>query len=505
MTRLGFAIDHRACIGCHACTVACKMENDVPLGVFRTWVKYVEKGSFPEARRYFSVLRCNHCENAPCVTICPTRALFYRDNGVVDFDGGACIGCKACMQACPYDALYIDPGSRTAAKCHFCQHRLEVGLEPACVIVCPTHAIVAGDLDDPASEIARLVAREPTQVRAPEQGTRPKVLYVGAEQAALDPTQPAQLDAYLWAERNLLDGELQPRLVEAEARARTVYDVDHPVPWGWKVSAYLWSKSVAAGVAALAAAALLLGRAPTPLTATLAPAVALAFTVLTGVLLVADLRRPGRFLYVFLRPNPRSWLARGAWVLAVFGVLLGLWLLGHAAGREVVVEALAWVVLPVAALAAAYTGWLFAQAEGRDLWQSPLGAWNLLARAALAGAATLALGERIVAHEALRRELAWTIVVAAGLWAGMTAIELWRTGQGTEPGRRAARNLVRGPYGALFRAGVALGMVVPAALAGTYLVSEEVAALALGAASAHAGLLLSEHAFVKAGQSVPLS
>ena len=85
--RYGFVIDHRKCIGCHACTVACKEENRVPLGAFRTWVKYVEKGTFPHTRRYFSVLRCNHCDDAPCVTICPTVALYRRSDGVVDFDG----------------------------------------------------------------------------------------------------------------------------------------------------------------------------------------------------------------------------------------------------------------------------------------------------------------------------------------------------------------------------------------------------------------------------------
>jgi Fe-S-cluster-containing dehydrogenase component len=192
LTKLGFVIDHRKCIGCHACTVACKSENDVPVGTFRTWVKYIEKGEFPNTRRFFTVLRCNHCTNAPCVTICPTTALYKRPDGIVDFNGDRCIGCKSCMQACPYDALYIDPNTHTAAKCHFCAHRTEVGLQPACVVVCPEQAIVAGDLDDPTSRIAQLVARETTSVRRPEQGTKPNVYYVGADDAALTPGAPAQ-------------------------------------------------------------------------------------------------------------------------------------------------------------------------------------------------------------------------------------------------------------------------------------------------------------------------
>ena len=114
--RYGFVIDQRKCIGCHACTVACKEENQVPLGVNRTWVKYIEKGAFPDTRRYFTVMRCNHCDNAPCVTICPTVALYRRPDGIVDFDGARCIGCKSCMQACPYDALYIDPEDRKSTR-----------------------------------------------------------------------------------------------------------------------------------------------------------------------------------------------------------------------------------------------------------------------------------------------------------------------------------------------------------------------------------------------------
>ena len=186
--RYGFVIDQTRCIGCHACTVACKEENRVPLGAFRTWVKYVEKGEFPNTRRHFAVLRCNHCDNAPCVTICPTVALYRRADGIVDFDRDRCIGCKSCMQACPYDALYIDPDTNTAAKCHFCAHRVERGLEPACVIVCPERAILTGDLDDPDSEVSRVIAREQVVVRKPEQGTRPKLFYVGADHATLAPT-----------------------------------------------------------------------------------------------------------------------------------------------------------------------------------------------------------------------------------------------------------------------------------------------------------------------------
>ncbi len=218
--RYGFVIDQRKCIGCHACTVACKEENQVPLGVNRTWVKYIEKGVFPDTRRYFSVMRCNHCDNAPCVTICPTVALYRRPDGIVDFDGDRCIGCKSCMQACPYDALYIDPETKTAAKCHYCAHRVESGLEPACVVVCPVQAIVPGDLDDPHSTISRLVASQQTQVRKPEQGTRPKLYYLGAEAAALTPDMQERRGGFVFSQVGSIPSPGQPNRPAAPAIAR---------------------------------------------------------------------------------------------------------------------------------------------------------------------------------------------------------------------------------------------------------------------------------------------
>src|SRR5215467_10632660 len=186
--RYGFVIDHNRCIGCHACTVACKDEHNVPVGVFRTWVKYIERGEFPHTSRHFGVMRCNHCDAAPCVEICPTSALFRRDDGIVDFDNSRCIGCKSCMQACPYDALYIDPATSTAAKCNFCAHRVELGLEPACVVVCPTQAIMTGDLDDPQSRLSRVVATQKVASRKPYKGTQPKLFYVGIDGDLLQPS-----------------------------------------------------------------------------------------------------------------------------------------------------------------------------------------------------------------------------------------------------------------------------------------------------------------------------
>lgn len=508
--RYGFVIDHTRCIGCHACTVACKEENQVPLGVYRTWVKYIEKGMFPDTRRYFSVLRCNHCDDAPCVAICPTVALFRRPDGIVDFDGERCIGCKSCMQACPYDALYIDPNTQTAAKCNYCAHRIEVGLEPACVIVCPVQAIIAGDLDDPASKIARLVATEEVQVRKPEQGTRPKVFYLGADTATLTPQALEQGESYLFAETGMSPSAVpkpappdRSTMRDLQTMARTVYDVAHlEQPWGWKVATYLWTKSIAAGALLLSALAVIGGWAyEGPLTGIAAPALSLVFLLLTMALLVFDLRRPDRFHYILLKPNWRSWLVWGAWILIAFGVLTALWLIGGLAGHQPLLRLLAGPAILLAAAAAGYSAFLFGQAEGRDFWQSPLLLWQLLVGAGLAGAASLilvaiAMGSGSPVVNALTKILAVTLVAEGLLLLG----ELF----GSHPNQdvaRAARLLTGGELSDRFWGGVVAGGIVLPLL----LLLGGTGGAALASLLALAGLWLYESLWVRAGQSLPLS
>ncbi|MGH2451412.1 MAG: 4Fe-4S dicluster domain-containing protein, partial [Candidatus Limnocylindria bacterium] len=402
--RLGFLIDQRRCIGCHACTVACKQEQDVPLGVFRTWVKYIEKGEFPNTRRHFTVLRCNQCDDAPCIEICPTTALFRREDGIVDFDTSRCIGCKSCMQACPYDALYVDPIEHTAMKCNFCAHRVDVGLKPACEIVCPETAIVSGDIDDPESSISRLIAREPVHVRKPEQGTQPKVFYINADALTLTPNLSKREGVTMWGQLGTPgSGAARPsataapapqRMSYAQDTARDVYDVSHPVAWGWRVSTYLWTKSISAGAFGVAAGlALWLGPAE-PL-GLVAAVLASVFSLATVVLLVWDLKRPERFWFILFKPNLRSWLVWGAYILIVFSGLAGLW---GAAVLFGVTQALVPIAIPgilFAAAAAGYSGFLFGQAEGRDFWQSPLLPVHLVAQAVLAGAAILGLAAAV--------------------------------------------------------------------------------------------------------------
>jgi Fe-S-cluster-containing dehydrogenase component len=170
-------VDQTRCIGCHACTTACKSENEVPVGVNRTYVKAVDVGVFPQARRFFQVTRCNQCTDAPCVAACPTAAMFKRPDGIVDFDKAACIGCKACIAACPYDARFIHPEGY-ADKCTFCVHRVEAAQDPACVAVCPTHCMHFGDLDDPNSEVTSLLESRKHHALLPEAGTDPRIFYL---------------------------------------------------------------------------------------------------------------------------------------------------------------------------------------------------------------------------------------------------------------------------------------------------------------------------------------
>ena len=235
-------IDHTRCIGCHACTTACKSENDVPLGVTRTYVKYVDVGVFPDARRAFQVTRCNQCDDAPCVSPCPTSAMYRRPDGIVDFDKSICIGCKACIAACPYDAIFINPDDHAAEKCNFCAHRLDVGLEPACVVVCPTEAILVGDLEDPASKVAQIVRADPVRVRKPEKRTQPKLYYKGAGDATLDPLAARRPDGglFMWSVQGDANGGVTSGAPDgwasSQAAALLSYDMPHQAPWGWRVS-----------------------------------------------------------------------------------------------------------------------------------------------------------------------------------------------------------------------------------------------------------------------------
>ena len=433
MVNYGFAIDNRKCIGCHACTVACKSEHDVAIGVNRTHVKYIETGEYPNSNREFSVHRCNHCEDAPCTKICPTTALFTRSDGIVDFDDDRCIGCKACMQACPYDALYIDPDKGTAAKCNYCAHRLENSYEPACVIVCPVEAIVSGDLHDPNSSLSLLLSENVTTVRKPEAGTIPNVYYLDTSEEMLNPLASEKTAITMWGEQAAGVGhfakyaqermgandehsmlvqlamevkakdaaprdaaiirDVAAKLADNSPKAKRSYDAPSKgILWGWEVSAYIWTKAVASGTYMIAMMAWLMGYLDMtdlwwPITT-----IGLVFLFLTGALLLKDLDRPERFLYVMLRPNWDSWLVKGAYLLAAYAGILSATAAVLLFGLdEAYLRYLAYIGIPVSLLTGVYTAWLLQQAKAHswatDKWL-PL---KFLFETAAIGAATLLL------------------------------------------------------------------------------------------------------------------
>lgn len=183
--RYAMLIDLRRCIGCQACTVACHLENDAPLGKFRTIVSQYEVDDpvTGDMSTFFLPRLCNHCDEPPCVPVCPVQATWQQNDGIVVVDSGRCVGCGYCVQACPYDARFINERTQTADKCTFCAHRLEAGLLPACVESCVGGARIIGDLNDANSVISRMIDehRDELKVLQPEKGTRPHVFYLGMD------------------------------------------------------------------------------------------------------------------------------------------------------------------------------------------------------------------------------------------------------------------------------------------------------------------------------------
>lgn len=198
----GMAIDVEKCIGCGRCARACKEENGVPDEYFRTWIERYRE--FPDEtvvdspnggvdgfaaaddnrtpdKAFFVPKLCNACDDSPCVQVCPVGATFETPDGAVLVDKDYCIGCRYCIQACPYGCRYIHPVTKTADKCTLCYHRIHKGLQPACVENCPTGARIFGDLKDPESTISVFLREHKTFVLKPHLSTHPKVFYHGID------------------------------------------------------------------------------------------------------------------------------------------------------------------------------------------------------------------------------------------------------------------------------------------------------------------------------------
>ncbi len=423
--------------------------------------------------------------------ICPVTALWKRKDGIVDFDGDRCIGCKACMQACPYDAIYLNPDTNTAAKCNYCAHRVEVGLQPPCVTVCPEHAIIAGDMEDSESEISQMLSRNPAQVRKAEKGTKPQVFYIDGDEASLNPTYSSTPEGYLWSEIPKRVYQISPpRLEAAETEARRVYDQgqSHTDSWGFRVAAYLWTKSIAAGIPMMA---LLISAISGAVHFTsLEIIVSLVFLMLTTVLLISDLKQPARFHWIVFRPQWRSWLTRGAFILLGFGVLLTLSFLFKILipSESVMRFVLPWTAI-FGAGSAIYSAFLFGQAKGRDFWQSPLFSVHLLVMAFLAGSAFMIIVDDTTPWIGL--------ILQASLVAHGVLILLDLSAVHTTHDAKIAASYIK--QNSLFwTGGFLLGIVIP-----LFLLSFGQAGIS--GLCALIGLLLYEKVWVKAGQVVPLS
>jgi formate-dependent nitrite reductase membrane component NrfD/ferredoxin len=446
--------------------------------------------------------------------------MFKRADGIVDFDKSICIGCKACMAACPYDAIFINPEDHSAEKCNFCAHRIDIGLEPACVVVCPTQAILVGDMNDTESYVSQIVNREAVAVRRPEKETLPKLFYKGAHQATLDPLAARRPDGglFMWSEQQENSSQVvsgNPNFNNSSAAALLSYDVAHAIPWDWKVSVYTWTKGIAAGVYLVAALLVLLGVSSETswmwLWAT--PVVSGVFLALTGGLLIWDLEHPERFYLIFTRPQWRSWLVKGAFIIAGYTLVLAVhflasWLESRSLQRWLMIPG-----IPLSILTAVYTAYLFAQAKARDMWQNPLLPPHLMVQAFLLGSAVVLLvvswTEGTFTH--VRNGLTpsqptaiWFLAIASLLHLLMIWGEVSLT-HSTAHARLAVWEMVRGRYKSDFWIGTVLsfaGGLLPWLTIFGYLSTSFAVA---GAPLALVGMMLYENAYVQAGQSVPLA
>jgi molybdopterin-containing oxidoreductase family iron-sulfur binding subunit len=199
MTKWGMVIDLNKCIACEACTVACKVEHTTPDGVYWSRVVSTEQGQYPNVVRVAIPMPCMHCEDAPCVKVCPTEASYKRPDGIVLINYDKCIGCQYCIAVCPYGARtfvenigsYFSSGpsvweqlgyyvqqSGVVEKCTLCSNRIDQGVEPACVQTCPAFARYFGDLDDPNSQVSQMVSSGNAVRLLDELGTKPSVYYI---------------------------------------------------------------------------------------------------------------------------------------------------------------------------------------------------------------------------------------------------------------------------------------------------------------------------------------
>jgi formate-dependent nitrite reductase membrane component NrfD len=356
--------------------------------------------------------------------------------------------------------------------------------------------------------ISKRIAMEKVSVRKAEKGTKPKLFYAGVDGDLLNPTMMEPQETHFWAEKDPGEDLYALRLASDEhsvpGAAREVYDVPHITPWGKKIASYLWTKSISAGVLLLSALFLNMGfDQDAGVLSVVSPIVSLIFLAATMALLVLDLKKPSRFIYIFTKPNLNSWLVLGGYVLTIFGILLSAWLALMLTGNGIH-PLLVWATATFAVASAGYSAFLFAQARGRDFWQSPLLFWHLLIQAIAAGAATLTLiGSVLGVTLPLFSWLGHLLVISLCVSLAMVFGELFMK-HGAEDAVRAGDMLLRGPLKKSFwLLVVGLGTVLPIVLV-LWPISSLIPNIA-AALLALFGLWMYEHLWVRAGQAVPLS
>jgi formate-dependent nitrite reductase membrane component NrfD len=416
----------------------------------------------------------------------------------------------------------MHPDEHTAAKCNYCSHRTDIGLEPACVNVCPEHAIISGDMDNPSTEISQLLAREVVQVRKPEKGTKPKLFYIDGDKDSLNPTETNPDTDYMWssqssgvghyakfAEKRIAESPLKEEVkkqnfvqIEPRKKARRVYDAPNKgVLWGWEVSAYIWTKAIAAGAFLVPVLGGYFMEIPAPLKQ-IGACLAFVFLAITGVLLIMDLGRPDRFLNVLFRPQFKSWLSRGAYIITAYGGLLTLWLLASFLGFGNLLKYIEPFAIIFALLSAVYTAFLFAQAKGRDFWQSPMLGLHMLIHALMAGFAVFLLASLFVQMSVgFLMALTFFTIITLIFHLITLAIELTTT-HTTDDAHATVKMITNGEFSRQFWFGMILvGNTLPLLL----LLAGQIWAFALAGALILTGLYFAEHIWVKAPQRIPLS
>jgi phenylacetyl-CoA:acceptor oxidoreductase subunit 1 len=379
MTRWTMVADIERCVGCQTCTAACRHANATSPAVEWRKVLDVEAGAYPNVSRTFVPVGCQHCDDAPCTHVCPSRATYRRDDGIVVMDYDLCIGCAYCDVACPYQARFKIEAPRfaygkspmqneiereepsrlgVAQKCTFCSDRVDFGLAndlvpgidplatPACVNACIADALHFGDADDPSSNVSRLL-REQKHFRMHEElGTDPAFYYV--YDRADPPNMPTPAPPAVAV----------PAVAPGQIRTRGVEPV-HQKHWDWKAAGNFMCGGAGAGLFAFASLAAPGGVAP------VASAFAACALVALGLFLVLlKIGRPWRSLNVFRQPR-RSWMAREAWIALAFFPLaaFALWSQARLAMLAVAILGLAFLLCQAMILNAA---------KGIPAWREPM-------------------------------------------------------------------------------------------------------------------------------------